>query len=114
MAKFLDKQGVWMAWDYGNGPEVVNFVSEDPIAVMVFIQNDGMGFPGFWPERMNIPEALAWWRENHINYVPRDRTKILEDSKDNWEAAVAAWTDGISSLKFHTSPEVDEKDGKNG
>lgn len=78
MAKFLDKQGVWMAWDYGNGPEVVNFVSEDPVAVMVHIQNEGMGFPGFWPERMSVPEALTWWRDHATEYIPRDNTQKLD------------------------------------
>lgn len=88
MAKFLDKQGVWMAWDYGNGPEVVNFVSEDPVAVMVHIQNEGMGFPGFWPERMSVPEALTWWRDHATEYIPRDNTQKLEDAKNHYERAV--------------------------
>lgn len=112
MAKFLDKQGVWMAWDYGNGPEVVNFVSEDPIAVMVHIQNEGTGFPGFWPERMSVPEALTWWRENHINYVPKDRTENLEEAKRKYEAAAALWMCGITAFGNYKAAEDDEKDSK--
>jgi hypothetical protein len=110
MAKFLDNQGVWMAWDYGNGPEVVNFVSEDPIAVMVHIQNEGMGFPGFWPERMSVPEALSWWRDHASEYVPKDRTENLEEAKRRYEAITNAWSRGCITVGIPSYPEETKND----
>lgn len=84
MAKFLDRHGSWVAWSYGDGGgESAEFISEDPLAAVIYYSNHNWCTIAFWPERMSISEAIKWWDLNNNKYEPEDREAQLKRARES-------------------------------
>jgi len=96
VSSYQDKPGIWVLYDYDNGPYVIQLF-DDVVPAAREQAQQGFGRVAFCPFGMSIRDAIKWWEKRE------GTTDVLTDiEKIKWTVLEI-----LNSVSFHTEALTD-------